>query len=69
VIKLNINLAKEAEQEGRTHDPMRIGIGLNTGDCLVGNFGSEHRLNYSLMGDAVNVASRLEGQQKPMALR
>ena len=64
VAKLNINLAKEAEQEGRAHTPMRISIGLNTGDCLVGNFGSEHRLNYSVMGDAVNVASRLEGQQK-----
>jgi len=62
--KLNANLAQEAEQEGRAHIPMEIGIGLNTGDCLVGNFGSEHRLNYSVMGDAVNVASRLEGQMK-----
>jgi adenylate cyclase len=64
VAKLNINLEREAKQQGRPHMPIRIGIGLNTGDCLVGNFGSEHRLNYSVMGDAVNVASRLEGLQK-----
>ena len=41
-----------------------IGVGLNSGECLVGNMGSEHRLTYSIVGDACNLASRLEGQSK-----
>jgi adenylate cyclase len=43
---------------------LEMGIGLNTGLCLVGNLGSEYRFNYSVMGDPVNLAARLEAQTR-----
>jgi adenylate cyclase len=43
---------------------MKVGIGINTGPCVVGNMGSDLHFNYSVLGDAVNLAARLESQTK-----
>lgn len=61
---LNLELEAEAKAAGAPFIPLRIGIGINTGDCVVGNMGSTRRFDYSALGDAVNLASRLEGASK-----
>jgi adenylate cyclase len=61
---LNRRWQEEAAAKGRPFRPVKIGIGVNTGICCVGNLGTETRFDYSVIGDNVNVASRLEGQSK-----
>ena len=61
---LNKEREIEAESGGHVYIPINVGVGLNTGACVVGNMGSNLRFDYSVLGDSVNLASRLEGQSK-----
>lgn len=58
--RINAHLGEEAAKTGGRKVEIRTGIGLNSGICCVGNMGSEQRLEYSVLGDTVNIASRLE---------
>jgi adenylate cyclase len=62
--ELNKLRQQEAEEGGHSYIPLNVGVGLNTGVCVVGNMGSNLRFDYSVLGDSVNLASRLEGQSK-----
>jgi adenylate cyclase len=61
---LNKEREIEAQDGGHGYIPINVGVGLNTGVCVVGNMGSNLRFDYSVLGDSVNLASRLEGQSK-----
>ena len=61
---LNRQREQQASETGQRFIPIKVGVGINTGRCVVGNMGSDLRFNYSVLGDPVNLASRLEGQSK-----
>tara|TARA_E500000318_G_scaffold92067_1_gene90533 strand:+ start:1252 stop:3300 length:2049 start_codon:yes stop_codon:yes gene_type:complete len=61
--ELNVQLKKEGKKE------LAIGIGINTGNVVVGNMGSDQRFDYTCLGDAVNLAARLEGQTKQYGVK
>jgi adenylate cyclase len=56
---------KWAERAGM---PLKVGIGINSGEALVGNAGSRHRIKYGPMGHTVNLASRVEGATKQLGV-
>ena len=64
VKRLNVERKRESEAKGTRFVELNVGVGLNTGACVVGNMGSDLRFDYSVLGDTVNLASRLEGQTK-----
>jgi adenylate cyclase len=68
-VKTAIECAEEtdkikAEFKAKGLPDINIGSGVNTGTCIVGNMGSEMRLDYSVIGDSVNLAARLEAQTR-----
>ena len=62
MIEATARLRERWQAEGKA--AIRIGIGVNTGDAVVGNIGSERVFGYTVIGDAVNLASRLESKNK-----
>jgi adenylate cyclase len=57
-------LNSELRAEDPSLPPLAVGVGVNTGLCVVGNIGSRWRYDYSVLGDTVNLASRLESMTK-----
>jgi adenylate cyclase len=66
--ELNVTWRAEAEAAGRPFTDVALGVGINSGECCVGNLGSDRHFDYSAIGDAVNITSRLEGLTKVYGL-
>ena len=62
--KLEKALNRKFLEQGLSHIPLSSRIGINTGDMVVGNMGTEKKMNYTVMGNSVNLASRLESANK-----
>jgi adenylate cyclase len=62
--KIEAELNKTILEQELSPSPLFTRIGINTGDMIAGNMGTENKMNYTIMGNAVNLASRLEGVNK-----
>ena len=62
--RIEAGLNKKIMEEKLSPMPLLTRIGINTGDMVAGNMGTENKMNYTIMGNTVNVAARLEGVNK-----
>jgi adenylate cyclase len=53
-----------SNRQSKNEEPLEIGVGINTGEAVAGNIGSKKRMNYTVIGDVVNFADRVQSQSK-----